>query len=250
MSCRIPASSLGVIAALVLSAVVARGDIVLDPAGGASVGYVQVDSGSASMTGTPYTITSPLTLPPTQSVTDGTDLSTATYSLSGTNFNVGFVQSRGGALPQAGASSNGTFFFKATDQYTDFTLDGSYTYTSPRAFISVELYDQTSGADYYELQDVQNNLGLGAGTLIVGSQSPPGSLSGALTLGDHYEFLWEAFTQAYPNADGGASATGNLGISFTDTAAVPLPATAYAGLGLLGGLGCWMVARRRKVAAE
>jgi hypothetical protein len=35
-----------------------------------------------------------------------------------------------------------------------------------------------------------------------------------------------------------------------NAATTPLPSTACAGLGLLGGLGCWMLARRRKVVAE
>jgi hypothetical protein len=69
---------------------------------------------------------------------------------------------------------------------------------------------------------------------------------------DTVEFTSSGGTNAGYNGSGEYFAMDNFRFNepVPDGATTPLPSTAYAGLGLLGGLGCWMLARRRKVVAE
>lgn len=66
---------------------------------------------------------------------------------------------------------------------------------------------------------------------------PGSSLTGSLVAGHQYLWRYEAFNQAYPDADSGATATGAFNLTIGEAAAVPEPATLTIwGLGALGAL--------------
>lgn len=223
--------------------VAARADVVLDPGKGTSVGYVAVTS-------TPYEsfgVAPALPVSGSTSTTDGPETSVATYAFTATRFNLTLSQTRIGTL-KATASSNGQVFFTPTDGSTSYTLYGNFTFDSPRAFLSVELDDLTSGQNYLYQQDLQNDVGSAGGSFTLDTSLT--GMTGLLSPSDHYEFLWNAFIQAYPKTDSGATGGGKLGIAFTDPADAPLPSSVYAGLGLLGALGWWMRTRARRVGAK
>lgn len=66
---------------------------------------------------------------------------------------------------------------------------------------------------------------------------------------DKVSFSSSGGTNAGYGSNGTQFAMDNMTINEPLTT-TPLPSTAYAGLGLLGGLGCWTLARRRKVVAK
>lgn len=234
--------------ALLGVSVAARGDVILDASGpgGQSVGYVYAYDGTNSATPVSLSITSFATTGPESTLNPQPPLfSTVTYSLSGTGFSIAANQARtGGYVAQA--STNGQIYFTANDNTTTFALTGTFNYSNPRAFLSLELDDLTHSANDVAYQDViGNDTSTAPGSFVV-----PSTFSGSLNSTDQYEFKWDAFIQAYPLSDNGATANGTFGISFTDSAdpaTAPLPSTAYAGLALLVASGCWMLVRRRKV---
>lgn len=237
--------------ALLGVSVAARGDVILDAngPGGQSVGYVYAYDGTNSATPVSLPIPSFATTGPETTPNPQPQLfSTVSYSLSGTGFSIAANQARtGGYVAQA--STNGQIYFTANDNPTTFALTGTFNYSNPRAFLSLELDDLTHPANDVLYQDViGNDTSTAPGTFVV-----PATFNGPLNSTDQYEFKWDAFIQAYPLSDNGATANGTFGISFSDTAdpaAAPLPSTAYAGLAILGASGCWMLVRRRKVAMK
>ena len=234
--------------ALLGVSVAARGDAILDAngPGGQSVGYVYAYDGTNPATPVSLAITSFATTGPEGTPNPQPTLfSTVNYSLSGTGFSISANQARtGGYVAQA--STNGQIYFTANDATTTFALTGTFNYSNPRAFLSLELDDLTHPANDVLYQEViGNDTSTASGTFVV-----PATFTGLLNSADQYEFKWDAFIQAYPLSDNGGTANGTFGISFTDSAdppAAPLPSTAYAGLALLGAMGCCTLVQLRKV---
>lgn len=144
--------------------------------------------------------------------------------------------------------------------YTDFTVTANTTYnlsgyynvhdvtSSGRVYFQTYLYDYTNGIHLsYDIQESYNTLNE---NIVVGGAGGDswngsiGSLSGNLIAGNTYQYYWETLIQAYPDGDGGASASGNFTLVLgSDTAAVPEPASiAMWGIGALG----MMFARRKR----
>lgn len=247
MRCNILGFALAV-ALLSALTVSVRGDVVLT--GGGSSASVNISVGTASADHS-IAITS---LPTTTSDSVGPysgSSDQSTYAISSTDFNIGMALAS--AVPQySSALSTGVIYFEATDQTTSYSLYGSYGFTSSYAYFDSYLDDLSSGktvADYYGDTTQNLNASLGtftlAGTNSVDSGSSFGALSGLLTEGDVYELEYTAKIGA------DASAIGTAGISFNDSAdppaAAPLPSAAYAGLALLGALGCCTLVQLRKV---
>ena len=253
MRCKIRGVCLALAAAsLSAAAVGARGDVVIF---GNSVVSVDITSANHNINVTSLPMTTSDSVGPFNGNSDK-----STYSLTGTQFNIDVVQARGTTV-SASALSNGQLFFTATDATTSYQLYGSYNFSSPFVKLDVFLDDVTNTppqaavnlGEYTETTtDAQSTS---SGTFTVGgpitgaSGSSTGNLSGLLLAGHKYEFVYVAQIEASPNASPAATATGTVGISFSDpadnVAVAPLPSAAFAGLGLFGVAGCWMLARRR-----
>lgn len=251
MRCNILGFALAV-ASLSALTVPARGDVAVY-GGGSSVGVnisVGTNSADHSIAITSLPTTTSDSVGPYSGSSDQT-----TYTMTGTDFNIG-MSLASADLQYSSAMSDGVIYFEATDATTTYALYGSYNFSSSYAYFDSYLYDLSSGGqtvgDYYG--DTTQNLAASSGTFsLAGTNagdtgSSSGALSGLLKAGHEYELEYTAKIGA------DASANGTAGISFSDpaddVASTPLPTTAYAGFALLGGLGCWMLARRRKAAAD
>ena len=245
--------ALALIAVLSAFAVAACGDVVLDT-GHLSLGRDFTNNGTASSATNTVFTSLPTAVSSSNSVGTGY-FATSIYALSGTGFSTAVTDRRGGVYGTY-AGAQGYVYFTATDASTYYTLTGNYTFSTPYVEFSEGLYDLTTNTyvGYYS-EDTYNNYSTSGGTFTVGglltgqAGTISGKLSGVLT-SDEYEFIYNGSIEAYPNADSGATGSGTFGIAFTEgldpnAATTPLPSTAYAGLGLLGGLGVLTLARRR-----
>jgi hypothetical protein len=151
------------------------------------------------------------------------------------------------------ADSFGHLIF-TVDADTAYDLSGVYTLDGgSRVYQRVYLHDITAGEyaafSYNESYATENQV-LQVGQASGGINNVFGSTTGTLVAGHRYEFGYEYLIHAYPNADSGATALGQLNLTLGAPAlsAVPEPATLT--LWGLGALGCAAVRyRRRKPAA-
>lgn len=176
------------------------------------------------------------------------------YSVSGGQTTLSNVldQMRGGAI---GGYAQGyeAFMWFTVDADTTYTLSGAYNVrdssTAGVVFLYSYLYDYTTNvylAESYQHSDSTVNEsftlgGLGGDYYNYSS----GSLSGSLLAGHLYSWHWNAAMQAYPDSDGGASATGSVVLKIGD---LPEPGSLALVL-LAGGIGAVASSRRRRTGA-
>ena len=175
----------------------------------------------------------------------GTDINfiAGTYAFTSDRLNLAINQTRTGEYSRFG-DAHGDILFTPTITGT-YAASGTYAVTDTTApgyvVINASLYDRTDGQ--FRFDDAQTNyvtpntqftLGGATGD---GGNRVIGSLTGPLVAGHTYELKYGFFTQAYPEADGGATAVGQLTLNLT-----PEPGTA-AGIAVLA-LGA--VGRRRR----
>jgi hypothetical protein len=122
-----------------------------------------------------------------------------------------------------------------------------------RDYLNASLLDVTTGAllaySYQEsVGTVDDTFTLGGSGGDLGNLFS-GSLNGMLLAGHSYIWSWNAFTQAFPDSDGGASATGELTLRIGDAllnGTLPEPGSLALVL-LAGGVGA-AAQRRRQIA--
>ena len=202
------------------------------------------------------------TIPASQSIsaiygtsTSNTDIN---YSILGdqTILSHDFQHSRaGGAYHYAQTYANAIVF--TVDIDTIYTLSGYYTVDdvsgAGTSYLNGYLYDQTSNSIL--LSSTQSSQNTADESFILGltegdaSNNLEGSLTGDLLAGHSYVWRFNAYTQAYPDADGGASAVGNVTLKIGGSEAVPLPAAFPLLASGLGGLGLLGWRRKRKAVA-
>jgi hypothetical protein len=238
-------------------ATAAHADTVLDFSYSSSYGYMEAHDPVSGLYNSKYRPITALTVNnATDAIAAGANAAGTTYNLSPTAFDVSFIQSRGGARSSY-AQSYGELYFIATDDHTSYALSGSYTFTSPYGGLFSRLYDADTATYLFDQHSTFNDSGLPGTTFTVGGTegqynlTTSGALNGTLIAGHHYQWFYQAKIQADPNADDGASATGNLRLDFGDLALapgdpVPLPTTAVSGLLLLGALSARNLKRPRK----
>lgn len=136
-----------------------------------------------------------------------------------------------------------------------YELSGSYAVkdvtTAGRLSFSAYLNDVTAASGFialsqqssYNTVDESFTLGANGGDNYNGNI---GSLTGSLIAGHSYKFLFSALTQANPDADGGATAFGNVMLKIGGGAPVPdsgatfmLLGASVMGLAALRRRGCW-----------
>jgi hypothetical protein len=205
-----------------------KANIVLDPAIGQSSATVQANLTGANDAGVSHTTDfNSLPTASPDSATQGGDSTHAVYSFDANGFSASISQNRVLSSEYAGDNTQGVIYFRATDNTTSYQISGSYTYSTPDFLAYVILSNEGNGVDlFYDQQTLDNSASESGGTFIAGSSpAASGSLSGLLQAGVDYEFTYGYETIAFPNADFGATATGTVAISFTDTS-VPEPAAA------------------------
>ncbi len=166
--------------------------------------------------------------------------STHTSAYSSTALSNTFSQTRLGFLDDY-SFGHGFLYFtaNANDAYS---ISGSFTNSDGFNYFHANLYDVTNSA--YLFYNVQYNFG--GTTQSLGNTSGnyyndlQGSLTGSLTAGNQYFWQATAYTQAYPSADTGATASGSAMFQLNS---IPEPSSlaflAIAGFGI-------MLYRRRK----
>ncbi len=200
------------------------------------------------------------------SATDGANTSTVDidYSVSGgqTTLSHDMTQTRDGTYGSH-ADSNGSYLYFTVDVDTQYQISGNYSVTdtdntdSGLVLLSSYLYDNTAGSflsvnnqDSRSTTDESFTLGLQQGD---NYNTLSGSLTGLLFAGHSYQWYSNALTQAYPDADSGASALGNftLAIGTEAPSEVPIPPALSlfgSGLAVLGFVG-WRRKRKAESAA-
>jgi VPDSG-CTERM motif len=166
-----------------------------------------------------------------------------------------FDQKRSGNLYDYGRSHDAYMIFTVAAN-TTYGLSGAFSATDVSTagylFLYSELYDITS-ASYvtYSYQYSQSTLnesfvlgGLGGDV----GNGFLGSLTGSLIGGHQYQWYYNAVNEAYPDSDGGATATGfvRLDIGGGAPSTVPDSGTTFA----LLGLGVFSLASYRRKAAR
>jgi len=190
----------------------------------------------------------------TDAVSSGGDSATTTYNLGGDGFNVNIGLSRIGA--QSSSAGFGIdIYFTASDSTTSYSMSGSYAFTSPFALMQSYVVDLSGGPGANGYQYISQSDGMfssagGSGQ----TQYNSGALSGSLIANHHYLWHSDASIQALSSAAGGASASGDLRLAFSNLAdapaadVTPLPSTAVGGLALLAGLGAFRGRRRPRIS--
>jgi hypothetical protein len=168
--------------------------------------------------------------------------SVTTSSFGQALFSSTFDHSRGGAR----------YGYATSAVQVDFTLDANVSYAATGNYSSTGgyidffsyLYDTTSNSYLYYSQ--QDSSAAPASFVLGGTAGNyyndfEGNLSGTLLAGHSYEWAGRAYTQADPNADGGATGSGGTSLTF-GPAAVPEISSAiiWSLLALtIGGAGWW-----------
>jgi hypothetical protein len=218
----------------------ARADSVLiDGSCGNSYGQTVFSDYGSAVGGVYRPITSLLLCNATDTAGSGGNSATTIYNLAASGFGINLDLSRVGAQ-SAFASFGIDIYFTATNSTTSYSMRGSYAFTSPFASMQSYLVDLSGGSDggAKGYQYVSQSDGMASQ-----SHYSSGALSGLLLANHHYLWHSNASIQALWSAPGGASATGDLQLAFSDAAdapaadPVPLPGTAVGGGALLMGLG-------------
>ena len=185
------------------------------------------------------------------------NISTTTYDFTSTALNFTMQHTRDG-MPNDHARSYGYLYFSlqpaAPGGTLGYTISGNYAVTdvggkSGTVVLDAYLYDSNAAAAPYAFDDDQESSGTHNQTFTLGGVAGDtynhrsGALAGTLIAGHSYLFYYYLLTNAYPDADNGASATGHLTLAFTDsslptadpnaTSSTPLPAAALLPLPLL-----------------
>jgi hypothetical protein len=185
---------------------------------------------------------------------DGVGFTTATVARTSESLSLVLQQERTGAPGVWGAGSASIKFMATEDLY--YRIGGWYGVDDGGSAGKVSLSTTLQAVDWapgtaYQYADVlfrsaQTSTHTADQTLTLGGSSGDtsnalaGSLTGVLKAGRNYAFDVSMRTDAAGSA---ATAGGRVWLEFSnDAQAVPLPAAAFAGLTLLGGMG---VARRR-----
>lgn len=165
---------------------------------------------------------------------------------------------RNGAwLAFAQSYNQGLFFTIEPDLPTGtltYTLSGSYTAKDGNpGGVSLQSYLQDTDTDEILFSNRQTSYNTLNASFTLGGQvgdnhnDLSGNLSGALLPGHTYFWFYDAYIAPNNHDDSGATATGQLTLTFGDTsipAPVPLPAASWTGLSILAGLGLWRLCRR------
>ena len=183
---------------------------------------------------------------------------TAEYSTvnsgAGTLLHHRFRMNRPGSYPNSAYFANGDLRFTTT-QDTSYDLSGSIRVADSggpgRVWFTSYLRDVTTGQTLFDnlqfSRDTVNEefiLGLEEGD-VYSYLHPGSSLNGSLQTGHEYEWYSAAFIDAYPDDDGGASATGVVKLAIGDVAAIPEP-TSILVWSLLGTVGIGAYRRQFK----
>jgi hypothetical protein len=168
-----------------------------------------------------------------------------------------FEQLRQGAYQSSNSSdySEGyVYTVFEVDVDTPYSLSGSFTNSAAHTFMYTYLVDLSAAQEVFANQ--LRNTSDSPYSAIVGNQDGnfysylAGNASGVFLAGHEYGFYTSAYTQAYPDADVGATASGSFTLQFgdPDVEIVPEPASiaVWSCLGL-GAIGMTWV-RRRKAA--
>jgi hypothetical protein len=161
----------------------------------------------------------------------------------------------GGNATSADYSSSDCDIFFTPTENVSYTVAAQYSASNPSAALGVVLDDITQSNSSllaafanpgFSLSGPQS-FDLSTG----GNVSYAGSLTGALTAGDEYEFVGvEEITASTSFVDSGATGSGTISIDFapipTGPASVPLPATFATSVAMLGLVAAW---RRYKAFA-
>lgn len=245
----------------------ARADVILENrSSGTAVGYGGGYSSGAFPLGTqasPGTVTE-------GTVATGSDGASTSYAWDPTSgLTVSMQHSRTGESGYQSISS-GSIDFHPTDSTTTFSIFDSYTFTNVtggEADMWVKINAVPTGTnpsssgiyaeDYYHFEDDGSGATVEFEPGSIGEKKQSsGSLSNTLDPKFDYEFSWEADIQNLSSrTDGGATASGSLGIKFfdspttssSDSTAAPLPTSALAGCALLLGLALQRLRTRRAV---
>jgi hypothetical protein len=231
----------------------ARADSVLvDGTFGNSYGRTYFNDYGSAFGGVYRPITSLRLSNATDAVSSGGDSATTTYNLGGDGFDVNIGLSRIGAQSSfAGFGIN--IYFTASDSTTSYSMSGSYAFTSPFALVQSYVVDLSGGFGANGYQYISQSDGMFSAGGGDQTQYNSGSFSGSLIANHHYLWHSDASIQALSSAAGGASASGNMRISFSDVVGAPAdvtpsPSAAVGGLTLLAGLGAFGGRRRPRIA--
>jgi len=178
----------------------------------------------------------------------GGSASVSTYSLDQQALNIGFGHLRA-ATADSFAQSTGSFYFQV-DEDTSYTLQGSYTSTGPGMILqAVSLVDLTNNQDLFLGEQI--SLATTNPTLTLGLEDGDyfnqrfGSTTGTLQRGVDYYLMYSAVL-GQGSANGQPdNAQGQFSLALNDGAVgiVPLPASFWIGITMLGGLGMIRKAR-------
>lgn len=141
----------------------------------------------------------------------------------------------------------------------DYSFSGKFSFTTPSALIAGFLYDFADGYQFFTTSYTNSSFTSAGGTFNFNSTGSSGGqvnstfhpLTGSLVSNHHYVFISYGLSQASPNADSGATASGSTTLAFGNVIAAgaplvaPVPSTVFLGTAMLGGLGVVHVLRRR-----
>lgn len=146
------------------------------------------------------------------------------------------------------ADANTTYSLSGSYQATDLTTAGGLYYWT-------YLYD-FSGGGYLAYSSQQSESTLNESFVLGGAGGDSdnyfaGSLSGNLIAGHSYQWYYDVYTHAYPDSDGGASATGNITLKIGGGAPAPDASVPDTGspLAMLGLALAGIAGLRRKFGA-
>lgn len=230
---------------LVLAAVPARGETVTITSPWSSYGEMVNDAEFAGRH-----LTNPTAA--TDSITYADRISTTTYTIGDGGFSIDMSHRRPG-YGYGYVESNGSIDFiiepDTPGGVLRYTATGNYEVTDGNSqspgwvYFSSSLRNIKTGEFLYRNEQSSEftpnerfTLGESGGDY---SNYFGGSLSEELIAGETYQWRYNAQTWLLRDADADTTAAGNFSLTFNDTsaAAVPLPAAAWGGMALFGGLG-------------
>ena len=182
----------------------------------------------------------PYTTPATE--TDGSATSTTTPNLSDAGLSATFSQS---ITDPRSSTGGGIFIYFTANAALDYSIAGTLKAVGDdvEGQLNCTLFDETSDSilynSYLSFDDLQTQTGVSPADGIIQDtnslnlDSTGGPLTGALTVGDSYEFL---LSEEMDNGGTDPTLTGSGGLTLTAVgggSSVPLPRSAPAAMGLL-----------------